>query len=295
LRAALRDPAPWAMASVWAAYLASLPVLFPEYLGSVVPLVLDYYLANGGQTPLSVLLIPRLGVAALVLVALAAVAFARGGTLARVLALAGLGALASALVQQKGWSYHIVPVELFAGALALVLAARWLAGRRPVRVAAGLGWVFVLYLVVQGEAPWNQMDRADLSGGELCPGADDAADDEPVAAGGRLPGMPGGGAALSRGVGDGAAGVLHVPHRGRGFRAGAAGGGGDRQHDRDSGLRGRGVRDRGVFRAAPAVRRGVVPLRGGGAAWALYGVRAPGLNGACGAAGDEWRLRRGRG
>jgi hypothetical protein len=157
LRAALRDPAPWAMAAVWAAYLASLPVLFPEYLGSVVPLVLRYYLANGGQTPLSLLLIPRLGVAALVLVALAAVAFARGGTLARVLALAGLGALASTLVQQKGWSYHIVPVELFAGALALVLGARWLAGRRPVRVAAGLGWVFVLYLVVQGEAPWNQV------------------------------------------------------------------------------------------------------------------------------------------
>jgi hypothetical protein len=76
---------------------------------------------------------------------------------ARVLALAGLGALASALAQHKGWSYHIAPVELFAGALAMVTGARWLAGRRPVRVAAGLGWVFVLYLVVQGEAPWNQL------------------------------------------------------------------------------------------------------------------------------------------
>ncbi len=160
LGAALRDPAPWAMAAVWAVYLASLPVLFPDYLGAVVPLVLDYYLANGGQTPLSLLLIPRMGTAVALLLPLVVVAFLWGGALARVLALAGLGALASALAQHKGWSYHIMPIELFACALAVVLAARWLDGLgagRPVRVAAGLGWLFVLYLLGAGEAPWNQL------------------------------------------------------------------------------------------------------------------------------------------
>jgi hypothetical protein len=160
LGAALRDPAPWAMAAVWAVYLASLPVLFPDYLGAVVPLVLDYYLANGGQTPLSLLVIPRMGTAVAFLLPLAAMAFLWGGALARVLALAGLGAVASALAQHKGWSYHIMPIELFACALAVVLAARWLDGlgpRFPVRVAAGLGWLFVLFLVAAGEAPWNQL------------------------------------------------------------------------------------------------------------------------------------------
>ncbi len=165
LGVALRDPVPWAMAAVWAVYLASLPLLFPDYLGAVVPLVLDYYLANGGQTPLSLLLIPRMGTAVAFLLPLVVMAFLWGGALARVLALAGLGALASALAQHKGWSYHIMPIELFACALAVVLAARWLDGLgagRPSkmmtgRVAAGLGWLFVLYLVAQGEAPWNQL------------------------------------------------------------------------------------------------------------------------------------------
>ena len=160
LGAALRDPAPWAMAAVWALYLASLPVLFPDYLGAVVPLVLEYYLANGGQTPLSLLMIPRLGTAVAFLLPLVAMAFLWGGGLARVLALAGLGALASALAQHKGWSYHIMPIELFTCSLAVLLAARWLDGLRPrfpVRVAAGLGWLFVLYLVAAGEAPWNEL------------------------------------------------------------------------------------------------------------------------------------------
>ena len=38
-RASLRDPVPWSMALVWAAYAASLPLLFPQYLNFVVPLV----------------------------------------------------------------------------------------------------------------------------------------------------------------------------------------------------------------------------------------------------------------
>jgi hypothetical protein len=160
---ALRDPTPWAMAALWLTYLASLPLLFPDYLGTVVPLVLAYYLDNGGQTPWGLLTLPRLGTAVAFLLPLVILAFRQRGALPRVVALAGLGAVASALAQHKGWSYHIMPIELFACTLATLLAARWLDGLRAgaegraVRVAAGLAALFALYLVSEGEAPWNQL------------------------------------------------------------------------------------------------------------------------------------------
>ena len=165
---ALRDPTPWAMAALWLAYVATLPLLFPDYLGGVVPLVLEYYLDNGGQTPWGLLAMPRPGTAASFLAVLAVLAWCprghRSPALPRVLALAGLGALASALAQHKGWSYHIMPIELFACSLAAVLASRWLDGlragatpRAAMRVAAGLAALFGLYLVAEGEAPWNQL------------------------------------------------------------------------------------------------------------------------------------------
>jgi len=165
VRAGLGDPVPWAMASVWALYAGSLPVLFPDYLGSVVPLVKGYYLDNGGQTPWGLLALPRLGTAVVLLVPLVVLAWRSGGALPLVLSLAGVGALASALAQHKGWSYHIMPIELFGCALGIVLAARWLDGLRvgwarvgAVRVGAGLSALFALYLVAEGEAPWNQID-----------------------------------------------------------------------------------------------------------------------------------------
>jgi hypothetical protein len=55
-------------------------------------------------------------------------------------------------------------VELFGCALGCVLAAQWLdrvgaapARRQAVRGAAALGGLFALYLVAEGEAPWNQI------------------------------------------------------------------------------------------------------------------------------------------
>ena len=168
VRASLRDPVPWMMAAVWLVYAVSLPLVFPDYLGVVVPLVLDYYLDNGGQTPWGLLQLPRMGTIVLLLVPLAAIALRApsrlGAGLPRVLALAALGAVVSALAQHKGWSYHIMPIELFTCSLGSVLAARWLDGlgagvhpRSAMRVAAGLAALFGLYLVSEGEAPWNQL------------------------------------------------------------------------------------------------------------------------------------------
>ena len=182
--AALRDRTPWVMAAVWVVYIASLPLVFHDYLYSVLPLVWDFYLDEGGLTPLEVLLTPRLATALCVMVpaVLLALAPAAGESLfsrslfrratrryalslPRLFVLAGLGALASAMVQHKGYSYHIVPVELFALAVSSVLIARWLDNLRvawpdstPQRIAGLLLACFTLYSFSNGEAPWKQLD-----------------------------------------------------------------------------------------------------------------------------------------
>ena len=192
-RQALRDPVPWAMAALWLGYLVSLPLVFPAYLGTVVPLVLEYYLDNGGQTAWGLLLQPRLSTVVVFMVPLTVMAWRQRASLPRVLALAGLGALFSALFQHKGWSYHIMPIELFAGALAGVQAACWLDAQRAgevsregavqvsaVHVAAGLAGLFAIYLLARGDAPWNalrwrqsdayalaQILRAEAAGGRV--------------------------------------------------------------------------------------------------------------------------------
>jgi hypothetical protein len=178
LRSVLFDPVPWTMAAVWAAYIVSLPLLFPDYLNVVVPLVWDYYLANGDNTFLLVLLVRRMLTVLCALAPLAAIALWPGSRvgqgLPRLLALAALGAVASAVAQHKGWSYHIVPIEFFTCALGCVLAARWLDGLNAargragaVRIAAALGALFALYSITVGEAPWNELGFADSDAGRL--------------------------------------------------------------------------------------------------------------------------------
>lgn len=167
-RAEWHDPVPWIMGAVWAAYLASLPLFFPDYLAQVVPMVWDNYIDNGEQSVLGVLLLSRMATALVLLGALLVPAF-RGDTrrpLPRLLALAALGALAAAVVQHKGWSYHILPIELFAGGLGCLLAARWIDALEPrwpvnpAHVAGVLAALFGLYAISNGEAPWKQLGYA---------------------------------------------------------------------------------------------------------------------------------------
>jgi hypothetical protein len=177
-RAALRDCVPWSMAAVWLGYAACLPLLFPEYLRLVLPMIRADYLDLGGLTPWQMLLLPRMATALILLVPLlwsAARAAADEAvlarrpryrpTLARLLALAAVAAVISAEVQHKGWSYHILPIELFAGALGAVLAADWLDRLRPAwppgvpaRIAGVLAALILLYSVSNGEAPWKQLE-----------------------------------------------------------------------------------------------------------------------------------------
>ncbi|HEX3350538.1 MAG TPA: hypothetical protein VHS58_20810 [Acetobacteraceae bacterium] len=160
-----RDGVPWTMAAVWVAYAASLPLLFPAYLGAVVPMVMSNYLDISDHTALGVLLVSRMAAILALLVPMLCVAFMQANAFPRTLAAAAAGALASAVAQHKGWSYQIVPIEHFTLAMALVLAAQWLdasgairSAKTAVRAAAVFGGMFGLYVISNSEAPWKELD-----------------------------------------------------------------------------------------------------------------------------------------
>lgn len=169
-RAGFRDPAPWAMAGFFALYLASLPLVFPRYLNSVVPLVYAYYVDLGALNEFWVLFTDRLGTAVwTMLVPLAWFALRRCGP-PRMLLLAGVGALVSAMVQHKGWSYHVVPVEMFVGGAGMILLARVLdnaAFPRVLGAATVLTTLFAGHAVAVGEAPWRQIVYPSSPAGRL--------------------------------------------------------------------------------------------------------------------------------
>ena len=174
LRRSLRDPLPWLMVGVWVVYLASLPLLFPDYIATVVPLVWGFYL--GGLTIWQLLVTPSIGAVVCLLLPLLLPMVLPvfrprsvplnpfAGALPRLLALAAVAVLVAMFMQHKGWSYHILPVQLFTCGLAGVMAARWLDRTRdsvatpaPCTVAAVLGWLFALFMVSNTPAPWREL------------------------------------------------------------------------------------------------------------------------------------------
>jgi len=160
-RSYVRDPVPWAMVVVWTIYLASLPVFFPDYLDVMLTLIFNYYV--GGSTVWQTILVPRMGIALALLVPLLWVGYRGNNVLVKILSLAAVGAAVSALVQRKGWSYHIVPIELFGGVLAGTIAAHWLdmhasnLRKHSPSIAFGLSMLFVLFVISSGEAPWREL------------------------------------------------------------------------------------------------------------------------------------------
>ncbi len=163
---ALRDPVPWTMAAVWVAYVAVVVLAFPAYAGHVLPLAFAHYDAIQGTGPWHLLITEQMGTALLLLgVTLPLAMLRRAGTLAQALACCTVGAFIIAWAQQKGWSYHILPVTLLGLATALVLAARWadaaLPAARARAAAPGLAAVLVfaasLHLIRGGETPWRQL------------------------------------------------------------------------------------------------------------------------------------------
>jgi len=164
---ALRDPLPWAMAALWLAYLAAIPLVFPDYLDHVLPLVWSYYTDLGIFGFWSVLGSPLLGPVVPVVIAILAASFLlRGaGALPQVLAVAALGAFLSAWVQHKGWSYHVAPIVMLAAAAAAALAGRVAdrvlpplrAGPAAPALALAVTAAIALYALRGGEAPWREI------------------------------------------------------------------------------------------------------------------------------------------
>jgi hypothetical protein len=173
--AALRDRLPWLMAGIWVLYLASLPIFFADYFEFVVPLVVQYYLSNGGIGLFDVLMTEQLGAAIFALAAaLAMLAWPGAGRRVQMLGCVGVGSLLSAWVQHKGWSYHVVPMAMATALMAGWIAARWMdrnlpAGRAQA-AAPGVALAVVLAIAVvqlRGESPWRQIWYSSLAEGRL--------------------------------------------------------------------------------------------------------------------------------
>jgi hypothetical protein len=176
---ALRDPVPWGMAALWFAYLALIAWRFPAYAETILPLIRGEYLGFAGPTLGQALLAVHPFTATIatlaVLLAAACMRVAVLGWLPRLLAAAALGGLAAALVQLKGWSYHVLPVWIFAGLFCGLAAARAAdralpadaARRLAPMLAAGLCVGLALLTMRGSEAPWREFGYRDAAAGRL--------------------------------------------------------------------------------------------------------------------------------
>jgi hypothetical protein len=177
--AALRDPVPWGLAGLWTLYLLVILLGFPDYFGRVMPLVWDFYVDLGGASWWQVLLTEQLFTAMLMTVAVVVLTTWAGtrslGWLPRVLAAATVGGLAAALVQHKGWSYHVVPVWMWGGLLCGLALARAADAQLPAGAAAraapllatGTSIVLTLLVMRGGEAPWREFNYHNTPAGRL--------------------------------------------------------------------------------------------------------------------------------
>ena len=165
-RTALRDPVPWLMGAIWLAYLASIPVFFPDYFAYVVPLVWEVYADIHGAGPLSVLVTDLMGSAAVLMLLVLPLALRRAaGPFAQALAIAAAGAFLSAWVQHKGWTYHVLPITILALAAAAAALSRWADGALPPARARAAAPVLAVvaafgmggYAMRGGETPWRQL------------------------------------------------------------------------------------------------------------------------------------------
>lgn len=176
---ALRDPVPWGMALLWLAYLALIALCFPAYFGTIIPLVRSEYLGFAGPSFVQALTTVHLFSATAATIALLLCAIATGtrvlGWLPRLLAAGALGGLIAALVQLKGWSYHVVPVWICAGLFCGIAAARaadrvlslGTTRRLAPMLAAGIGLTLALLVIRGGEAPWREFTYRDATAGRL--------------------------------------------------------------------------------------------------------------------------------
>ncbi len=131
LQRGMRNAVPWVLALVFASYAAFVLLVTPAYLRDVVPLAMDKYLGLGGLGPWGVLFNSEMTASALLLVPLAAASLLVRRPLARLIAVAAIAGTIVAMVQGKGWPYHVLPTESFVLLLAAVLLCEFLDAQVP--------------------------------------------------------------------------------------------------------------------------------------------------------------------
>ncbi|MFC7538557.1 hypothetical protein ACFQU2_02670 [Siccirubricoccus deserti] len=162
---AVRDPVPWLMAALWLAYLVAIPLAFPAYFGQVLPLIRDLYLGLGGFAWWQVLLTERLGTALMLLLPLGIVAFRPSWGRCPGAGAGGAGRHPGRGGAAQGLDLSRPAGAIFAGLLAVVLAARWLEWALPpgrlAGVAPGAAAVAAFAIGLHGfagaEAPWREI------------------------------------------------------------------------------------------------------------------------------------------
>jgi hypothetical protein len=125
-RRAARDPVPWTLAAIMIAYGGFILFVTPSYLTVVVPLAMESYVGLGDRGPWGVMFDSQLTPSVMLLVPLAIASLYMRRPLGRIVALAAIAATVIALVQGKGWPYHVLPTESFVLLLAAVLLSELL-------------------------------------------------------------------------------------------------------------------------------------------------------------------------
>lgn len=109
----LRDPVPWVLFALFAAYLATAAIVTPEYFSFIVPLATTYY-EGGGREAWGVALASPAGLS--IVGALIGLVALRGrigwGRAIDVLICFVTGAAMAAIAQGKGWDYHFLGAKI---------------------------------------------------------------------------------------------------------------------------------------------------------------------------------------
>jgi hypothetical protein len=124
LKRTFTDPAPWLLLGVFVASVIFAALVTPEYFTVLLPMASETYAKPGATIKhgFDILLGQNLGPVAVVLVPLAIATLAWSeSALARAVLAFTLGGAASAMIQGKGFDYHVVPAASGTSLLALLL------------------------------------------------------------------------------------------------------------------------------------------------------------------------------
>lgn len=109
---ALRDPVPWTMGAMWAAYVGLTLLAFPEYGDVILPMTLEFYSRLGDSSPLVAFNRGFLPIeAGIGVLAIVTVLMVRS-RLCQTLALFAIGTAITTIVQGKGWSHQWLHADL---------------------------------------------------------------------------------------------------------------------------------------------------------------------------------------